>query len=269
MASARGYAIRVRAARHALTRGDSHEMKNLTFIAFLAATPAFAQPPSMESAPLVPPFSAAKPGSAFPAGWMPVKINEQKKPTQYDLVDDEGTVVLHATADGAASLLGHKANFDLKAAPVVTWRWKTARLIPSADNAVANKEDSPVRIVLEFDGDKSKLSLADKSTFATGKFLSGREIAYATLMYIWSNKEPVGKIIPGPRTPRIQMVVASSGNSGVGQWQTLSENVVEDFRRAFGEEPGKLTGIAVLTDTDNTGDKAEAWYGDIQFRSAK
>ena len=244
-------------------------MKNLTFIALLAATPAFAQPPSMESAPLVPPFSAAKPGSTFPAAWIPIKINEQKKPTQYDLVDDQGTVVLHATADGAASLLGHKVNFDLKAAPVMTWRWKTARLIPSADNAVASKEDSPVRVILEFDGDKSKLSLADRSTFATGKFLSGREIAYATLMYIWSNKEPVGKIIPGPRTPRIQMVVASSGSSGVGQWQTLSENVVEDFRRAFGEDPGKLTGIAVLTDTDNTGDKAEAWYGDIQFRSAK
>lgn len=245
-------------------------MNKLMLVAVLAAAPVVAQPPSMESTPLVPPFSAAKPGSAFPAGWMPVKINDQKKPTQYDLVDDQGTVVLHAVADGAASLLGHNVAFDVKAAPLMTWRWKTARLIPTADNAVASKEDSPVRIVLEFDGDKSKLSFADRSTFATGKFLSGgREIAYATLMYIWSNKEAVGKIIPGPRTPRIQMVVASSGASGVGQWQTLSRNVVEDFRRAFNEEPGKLTGVAVLTDTDNTGDKAESWYGDIQFRSAK
>jgi len=87
---------------------------------------------------------------------------------------------------------------------MMTWRWKTTRLIATADNAVASKEDSPVRIVLEFEGDKSKLSLADKSTFATGKLLSGRELPYATLMYIWSNKEPVGKIIPGPRTARIQ-----------------------------------------------------------------
>ena len=134
---------------------------------------------------------------------------------------------------------------------------------------MASKEDSPVRIVLEFDGDRSKLSLADKSTFATGKFLSGHELPYATLMYIWSNKEPVGKIIPGPRTPRIQMVVASSGTAGVGSWQTLSRNVVDDFKKAFGEEPGKLIGVAVLTDTDNTGDKTESWYGDIQFQAAK
>jgi hypothetical protein len=242
-------------------------MHSLILTVLLAAASAVAQPASMESAPLVPPFSAAKPGTAAPAGWMPVKINDQKKPTQYDLVDDQGTVVLHAVADGAASLLGHKVNFDLKAAPVMTWRWKTARLIPAADNAVASKEDSPVRIVLEFDGDKSKLSLADKSAFATGKFLSGRDLPYATLMYIWSNKEPAGKVIQNPRTTRVQMVVASSGESGVGQWQTLARNVVEDFRRAFNEEPGKLTGVAVLTDTDNTGDKTESWYGDIQFRA--
>jgi len=244
-------------------------MKKLIVVALLAAAPAVAQTPSMESAPGVPAFSSAKPGAAPPPGWMPVKINEQKKPTQYDFVDDEGTVVLHAIADGAASLLGHKAAFDLKSAPMMSWRWKTARLIPNADNAVASKEDSPVRIVLEFDGDRSKLSLADKSTFATGKFLSGHELPYATLMYIWSNKEPVGKIIPGPRTPRIQMVVASSGTAGVGSWQTLSRNVVDDFKKAFGEEPGKLIGVAVLTDTDNTGDKTESWYGDIQFQAAK
>ena len=156
---------------------------------------------------------------------------------------------------------------DLRAAPVVTWRWKTSRLIASADNTVAGKEDSPVRIVLEFDGDKSTLSLAERNALATGKLLSGRELAYATLMYIWSNKEPIGKIIPNPRTKRVQMVVASSGAAGVGAWQTLSRNVLEDFRHAFGEEPGKLVSVAVLTDTDNTGEHGEAWYGDINLRS--
>ena len=97
--------------------------------------------------------------------------------------------------------------------------------------------------------------------------MSGRELPYATLMYIWSNKEPVGKIVPNPRSARVQMLVASSGASGVGAWQTLSRNVVEDFRKVFGEDPGKLTGVAVLTDTDNTGESVEAWYGDIVFRA--
>ena len=63
----------------------------------------------------------------------------------------------------------------------------------------------------------------------------------------------MGTIIPNPHTKRVQMVVASSGPAGVGKWQTLSRNVLEDFRRAFGEEPGMLTDVGVLTDTDNTG----------------
>ncbi|HEY5862369.1 MAG TPA: DUF3047 domain-containing protein, partial [Casimicrobiaceae bacterium] len=155
----------------------------------------------------------------------------------------------------------------LDAAPLINWRWKVSRLIDTADNSAATKEDSPVRVVLEFDGDKSKLSFSDRSTIAAGKLLSGRELPYATLMYIWSNKEPVGKIVPNPRSARIQMVVASSGPAGVGAWQNLARNAVEDYKKAFNEEPGKLTGVAVLTDTDNTGESVEAWYGDIVFRA--
>ena len=233
--------------------------------AVLPCSAALAQ--SMSAAPLVTPFSAAKPGTALPEGWAPIKINDQKKPTVYDFVDNGGTIVLHATADGAASLVGYKTTFDLNAAPLISWRWKISRLIDTADNSAATKEDSPVRVVLEFDGDKSKLSFSDRSTIAAGKLLSGRELPYATLMYIWSNKEPVGKVVPNPRSARIQMVVASSGAAGVGAWQSLARNAVEDYKKAFNEEPGKLTGVAVLTDTDNTGESVEAWYGDIVFRA--
>jgi Protein of unknown function (DUF3047) len=242
-------------------------MRTLTILALIAVAPAFAQVPPPIDAPRVTPFSKARPGTAFPSGWGPLKINDQKKPTSYDLVEDQGVVVLHAVADAAASLLGYGTSSDLQAAPVIEWRWKIKELIATADNTVASKEDSPVRIVLEFEGDKSKLSLGERTTIATSKVLSGRELPHSTLMYIWSNKEPVGKVIRNPHTGRVQMVVASSGAAGVGAWQSLSRNAVEDFRRAFKEEPGKLTGVAVLTDTDNTGEKVEAWYGDISFHS--
>ena len=98
---------------------------------------------------------------------------------------------------------------------------------------------------------------------------NNRDLPVSQLIYIWSNKVPVGTIIPNPHTKRVQMVVASSGAAGVGKWQALSRNVLEDFRRAFGEEPGMLTDVGVLTDTDNTGGNAEAWYGDIRFAPAR
>jgi hypothetical protein len=78
----------------------------------------------------------------------------------------------------------------------------------------------------------------------------------------------VGAVIENPHTHRVEMVVAVSGAAEVGKWVTLTRNVVEDFHRAFGEEPGLLTDVGILTDTDNTGGSVEAWYGDIRFLAA-
>jgi hypothetical protein len=61
------------------------------------------------------------------------------------------------------------------------------------------------------------------------------------------------------------MIVAASGSDRVGSWQEISRNLLEDYRRAFGEEPGRITAIGIMTDTDNTGGRAQAWYGDIAF----
>ena len=221
----------------------------------------------MRAAPLVPPFSAAKAGKP-PPPWDTVKINDRKTPTTYEIVQNSSESVLHAIADSSASALGVPVSFDVKAAPVLVWRWRVAALIDEADNTVAAKEDSPARIVLEFDGDKSKLSFSDRAASGFAKQLGGRDLPYATLMYIWSNTAPAGTVIPNPHAKRIQMVVASSGPAGVGKWQSLRRNVYDDYKRVFNEEPGLLKSVGVMTDTDNTGTKAEAWYGDLAFQPA-
>jgi len=220
-----------------------------------AAAPAIAEPA---------PFSRLHAGGAL-APWTPVTIAFGKRPTHYDLVEDAGAVVLHAVADNAASGLACRMEAVLANAPVMTWRWKIAGLIRDADPHKASHEDAPARIVLEFDGDKSKLTLIERGIYRIAERASGRDLPYATLMYIWSNRDPVGTIVANPRTHRVQMIVASSGPAGVGTWQSLVRDVGADFRRAFGEEPGRLTAVGVLTDTDNTDSHAEAWYGDIRF----
>jgi DUF3047 family protein len=232
-------------------------------LVFVAVLPATALAADAESH--VPPFSKSRPGATLPQGWELRKITDQKRPTLYELVDDDGTVVLHARAEAAATGEGVAVSFDLRTTPVVEWRWKVSRLIPGADNKLATKEDSPVRLVFEFDGDKSKLSLGERTQLAVGAGASGREAPYATMMYVWSNTYPLDTVIQNPRTGRVQMVVASSGPQGVGAWQNLRRNVVEDYRRAFKEDPGKLKAVGVLTDTDNTGETVDAWYGDIRF----
>lgn len=237
-----------------------------SFATFLAASVASAQ--RVEGASLLVPFSSARPGTVLPPGWELFRLAPHKSPTLYRFVEDSGVVVLHAHAEAAASGLVAPVRFDISASPILQWRWKVANLIADADNSVASREDSPVRIILNFEGDRAKLSLGDKVSSAIAKRVSGRELPYAELMYIWSNRAPVGTVIENPHTHRIEMVVATTGAASVGQWVTVRRNVVEDFRRAFKELPGLLTDVGVLTDTDNTGATVDAWYGDIRFLPA-
>ena len=123
-----------------------------------------------------------------------------------------------------------------------------------------------MRIVISFNGDIEKLPLGERLFFDNMRLLTGRQMPYATLMYIWENRVPVGAVIPNRHTSRVKMIVAASGPRGLGRWQRVTRNVAEDYRRAFGEEPGTITGVGIMTDTDNTGAVAQAYYGDIAFR---
>lgn len=236
-------------------------------LALTAPPPAAAQ--GMQAGQLVAPFSSAKPGGALPPGWEPLTFGSLKTPTKYDFVDNDGTVVVRARADGAAGGLNFPVKFDIRSAPIVEFRWKIAALIDGADNRVAAKEDSPVRLVLGFDGDKAKLTFKERTASALAKSATGKELPYAQLIYIWSNAEPVGTVIENTHTRRVRMVVAATGAAGAGKWMTVSRNVQEDFKRAFGEDPGTMTDVGIMTDTDNTGARAEAWYGDIRFLAPK
>ena len=230
-------------------------------------TPTAAQP-GLEAAPLPARFSAGKAGANLPPGWEPVKISDRKTPTVYTLVEEEGVVVLHAKAVAAASGLAQFTVFDIRSAPVVEWRWKASGLVDGADNRVAAKEDAPARLVFGFDGDKAQLPLVERAVFVISEKLSGRELPYALLQYLWASKLPIGTVIEHPYTRRVRMIVVASGVGGIGKWQSFSRNLYDDYRLAFGEEPGNLIEIGVLTDTDNTGGSVEAWYGDIRLRSA-
>jgi hypothetical protein len=242
-----------------------HRMQLIYALFALAGTGFEAAHAQNSPAPVEPAAFSRMARGASLAPWMPITIMLGKRPTHYDLVGDDGAVVLHAIADNAASGLGHAVQPNLRDTPFIAWRWKVADVIKGADSSVASREDAPARVVLEFDGDKSKLTLLERGIYRITERVSGRELPYATLMYIWGNHEPVGSVMPNPRTRRIQMIVVSSGAAGAGNWQSVVRDVRADFRRAFGEEPGRLFAVGVLTDSDNTDGHAEAWYGDIRF----
>lgn len=208
---------------------------------------------------------STNPAGGLPEGWEPMVILRNKKKTHYQLISKDDTTVLHARADGASSGLMHKVDINPQQDPWLHWRWKIASLVRTADNTQRATEDSPVRVILGFDGDKDSMPFADQVLFETAKLMTGYDFPYATLMYIWENNKPVGTVIGSTYTSRIKMMVAESGSDGIGEWRHFARNIVEDYEKAFGEKPGRLIGVGVLTDTDNTGESAEAWYGDIKL----
>jgi len=208
---------------------------------------------------------SSNPAGGLPNEWEPLILMRKKKTTDYQLVKQGDKTVLRAYADKASSGLRHAVDIDPVKQPWLSWSWKTSALIKTADNYHRDTEDSPVRIVLAFDGDKSKLSFMDTILFDTAKLISGHEFPYATLMYIWENTAPIDTVISNTRTGRIQMLVAESGAANVGKWVSYQRNIVDDYVKVYGEQPGRLIGVGVLTDTDNTEEQVEAWYGDIRL----
>lgn len=211
------------------------------------------------------PFSKATPGSAFPGGWRELRFSKFRAATKFELIDDGGTTVAHAISENSSSVMMENVDVDPRQFPILTWRWKAPRLVPGANSTSRKTEDAPVRLIIAFDGDKDKLTFSDQMTFAETRLLLGVEPPYATLEYTWGNGAAKESIIENGWNKRIRLLLAQSGAERVGEWVLETRNLVEDYRRAFGEDPGHITSIGIHCDSDATESKSEGFFGDIKF----
>lgn len=201
--------------------------------------------------------------AVIPTGWQPWTVNRNKIPTRYALTEVDQRMVLHAQADGSAS--GLYVPLTQRDAGTLRWMWKTSNVIRTADNSISHREDAPLRIFVAFDGDRSTLPLRDQLMYEMARITTGREMPYATLMYIWGGKRPEGSILNNPHTDRVRMIVVDSGTKHLNEWRCHERDLRADYRKTFGAEPGKILAVGLMTDTDNTKSHAEAWYGDIDL----
>jgi hypothetical protein len=234
----------------------------------LASTP-IVRALARESEPLVAVarFSRMSAGAPLPDDWLGWGLKSGKRPTRYRLVRDGEGTALEAFADRAASGLYRRVRVDPRRHPWLEWRWRTDRLIPGADLSNGAREDSAARLVVSFHGDAENLDFEDRAKLRLAKVFAGEPLPYAMLIYVWSNELPVETTLPSPQIDRIRMVVVESGAARLGQWLTYRRNVFEDYRRAFGEVPADIVAVGMLTDSDNTQQKARSWYGDITLRA--
>lgn len=211
------------------------------------------------------------PNSAAHAGefstWKDFKL-PGKQVTVYDPLLLDGAWVVRAKSSAAASMFRRLISISANELGSVAFDWRVERLIEHADLTDADSADSPVRVVLAFDGNHDKLSPKTRMMFELAEALTGEAPPYATLMYVWDNKASIEAIVPGGRSDRIRKIVVDSGPAHTGQWRSHRRDIAADFHRAFGEAPGALIGIALLTDTDNTRSATEAYYRGVKLIDA-
>lgn len=217
-----------------------------------------------DSFPLTP-FSTAAPGAPLPAPWTLTTLPNIGKHTRYTLVRDGDTVVLRADAKESMASVTHPLQLDPHAYPIIEWRWRAQNLIRKADIATKAGDDFPARVYVLFDYDVGKLPFATRAKIRLARALFGTDVPVAALCYVWDGKAAKDTSVWSAYTDRVRMIVAESGAENLNKWVTVRRDVVADFRAAFGEDPPPISGVAIATDTDNTGESATAFYGDIRF----
>lgn len=204
------------------------------------------------------------PTASADRAWHPVAL-PGKAPTRYRAEAKEGRPAIRADADASASLWRRQLDLAPDRLGGLRWSWWIDGAIPGADLTDADRSDSPARIVLAFDGDRTRLPQRTRLMFDLARAITGEEPPYATLMYVWSADLPVGTVVRSQRSDRIRKIVVDSGPGSLRRWRDHERDIVADFEKAFGESPGRLVGVAKMTDADNTRSRARAWYGAIEL----
>ena len=166
--------------------------------------------------------------------------------TKYTLVDSDNVRVLKADSSKTASGLFLEQEIDLRKTPYLNWSWKIDNTLGDLNEQSKPGDDYPARIYVVKKG-----GIAFWTTRA--------------LNYVWASTTPAGTSWPNAFTDNAMMTAVRSGNGQVGTWVHEKRNIREDYKRLFGKEIDTIDAVALMTDTDNAGGQATAWYGDIYF----
>ena len=198
-------------------------------------------------------------------GWQPLAL-PGKTLTRYSWTEKDGRPALEAASERSASIWRKKLEPAVSAVGEVQFSWWVQCLIPGANVSEVDHEDAVARVIFGFGGDTDSLPLRTRMKFELAQALTGEAPPYATLMYVWDSKLPVGTVVINPRSDRIRKIVVDSGPAELRRWRDHRRDLAADFRLAFGEAPGPLLSMAVMTDSDNNRSAARAWYGPVELK---
>jgi len=204
-----------------------------------------------------------EPAAVGAGDWKPMPLPGKEK-TRYEWSEKDGRRAIMARSERSASMWRKRLLPVRQPVGEVRFSWWIQDVIAGADLTDADRGDAPARVMFAFDGDVGSLPLRTRMLFELAQALTGEQPPYATLIYVWDAQLPVGTVIVNPRSDRVRSIVVDSGPGELRRWRDHRRDLAADFRHAFGEEPGPLTSVALMTDSDNTRSQAKAWYGPVE-----
>lgn len=205
-------------------------------------------------------FSSMPPGEVSPP-WR-LQAIRGRPAASFRVVARDGGVV-EAVASGSVASLIHAVDVDPGDAPVLGWRWRIADAVEGSDLRTKSGDDFPARVYVLFDYDLRLLSFADRWRLRLARLVYGKSVPAAALCYVHARDAEIGTIAPNPYSARVRTIVVDSGTVRTGAWVGFSRDVAADFEAAFAEPAPRIVGIAIAIDTDDTGETARAYFGDI------
>jgi hypothetical protein len=201
-----------------------------------------------------------------PPPWKDLTFPRIKRHTTYTIKEDRDGEYLFAVSSGSASALYLPLDMDPGEYPVLSWRWKIGGVLRKGDARTKAGDDYAARVYVTFARDRGAETLLEKTEALVAEKVFGQSVPGSSLNYIWANRLEKGAILPNTYTARNMMIAVESGGTKAGLWVREERNIIEDYMKAFGRRPPRITGIAVMTDSDNTGEEARAWYRDIVLK---
>ncbi len=197
-------------------------------------------------------------------GWTSLNLGNAPA-SRYTLVRDGGRTVVRGQANASASGLVRRFNLDTGRYPMLSWRWKADNVVQGGNIRSRGGDDYPARIYVLFDYDPADLSFGDRVKYRALRALGYDEIPVRAISYVWANRANETQPVSNAFTDWVHMIPVESGPANLGTWRNERRDLEADYRAAFGEAPPAIAGVAIMSDADNTGNSATAYFGDIRL----
>ena len=196
--------------------------------------------------------------------WKPFTFPKIKSHSTYTIERTGSEHILRAESNASASAIVYKDSFNIYDYPKARWRWKVKNVYAKGDVRSKAGDDYPIRVYIMFEYDPDKAGLGESIKYGLAKSLYGEYPPHSSLSYIWSSKDDPEKFVVSPYTDKAVMVLLEKGPAKVGTWVDEEIDILADYQKAFKTKPPTRARIAIMNDSDNTGESAVSWVEYIE-----